>query len=43
VAELAARTGTDARYVIEWLAGLAAGGYACYDHDLGFGCNVPTI
>src|SRR5215470_17789809 len=47
-AELAARTGTDARHVGEWLAGQAAGGYACYDHDhdhdhdLGFGRNVPT-
>jgi SAM-dependent methyltransferase len=30
-AELAARTGTDARYVSEWLAGQAAGGYLTYD------------
>jgi SAM-dependent methyltransferase len=30
-AELAARTGTDARYVAEWLAGQAAGGYVEYD------------
>jgi SAM-dependent methyltransferase len=29
-AELAARTGTDARYVAEWLAGQAAGGYVEY-------------
>ena len=29
--ELAARTGTDARYVAEWLAGQAAGGYLEYD------------
>jgi hypothetical protein len=28
--ELAARTGTDARYVAEWLAGQAAGGYVEY-------------
>jgi SAM-dependent methyltransferase len=34
-AELAARTGTDARYVSEWLAGQAAGGYVCYDQDTG--------
>ena len=30
-AELAARTGTDTRYVAEWLAGQAAGGYVDYD------------
>ena len=30
-AELAARTGTDPRYVAEWLAGQAAGGYIEYD------------
>ena len=29
-AELAARTGTDTRYVSEWLAGQAAGGYVTY-------------
>src|ERR1700756_5009885 len=29
-AELAARTGTDERYVAEWLAGQAAGGYLEY-------------
>ncbi len=29
-AELAAKTGTDARYVSEWLAGQAAGGYVAY-------------
>ena len=32
-AELAARTGTDARYVAEWLAGQAAGGYLEYGSD----------
>jgi SAM-dependent methyltransferase len=30
-AELAARTGTDSRYVQEWLANQAAGGYVSYD------------
>jgi SAM-dependent methyltransferase len=30
-AELAARTGTDARYVREWLSNQAAGGYVTYD------------
>jgi SAM-dependent methyltransferase len=34
-ADLAARTGTDARYVSEWLAGQAAGGYVCYDDSTG--------
>jgi len=34
-AELAIRTGTDARYVSEWLAGQAAGGYVCYDDGTG--------
>jgi SAM-dependent methyltransferase len=34
-AELAERTGTDARYVNEWLAGQAAGGYVIYDGDSG--------
>jgi SAM-dependent methyltransferase len=29
--QLAERTGTDPRYVAEWLGGQAAGGYACYD------------
>jgi len=29
--ELAARTGTDARYVLEWLSNQAAGGYVTYD------------
>ncbi|MGH3149633.1 MAG: class I SAM-dependent methyltransferase [Streptosporangiaceae bacterium] len=33
--ELAARTGTDARYVSEWLAGQAAGGYMGYDQETG--------
>jgi len=32
-AELAARTRTDARYVAEWLAGQAAGGYVEYGAD----------
>ncbi len=32
-AELAARTGTAARYVEEWLRGQAAGGYVEYDPD----------
>jgi SAM-dependent methyltransferase len=30
-AELAARTGTNARYVREWLSGMAAAGYLAYD------------
>src|ERR1700685_1087316 len=30
-AELAAKTGTDERYVREWLASQAAGGYIIYD------------
>ncbi len=29
--QLAQRTGTDPRYVAEWLRGQVAGGYACYD------------
>ena len=29
--ELASRTGTDARYVREWLSNQAAGGYVSYD------------
>jgi SAM-dependent methyltransferase len=32
-AELAARTETDERYLREWLASQAAGGYITYDHD----------
>jgi SAM-dependent methyltransferase len=32
-AELATRTGTNARYVTEWLRGQAAGGYIEYDAD----------
>ncbi len=32
-AELAERTGTDPRYVAEWLRGQAAGGYVQYDPD----------
>jgi SAM-dependent methyltransferase len=31
--ELAGRTGTDARYVREWLSNQAAGGYVSYDPD----------
>jgi len=31
--ELASRTGTDARYVREWLANQAAGGYVSYDPE----------
>ncbi|HJU03238.1 MAG TPA: class I SAM-dependent methyltransferase [Actinomycetes bacterium] len=34
-AELAEDTGTHARYVAEWLAGQAAGGYVTYDPDAG--------
>jgi ubiquinone/menaquinone biosynthesis C-methylase UbiE len=33
--ELAGATGTDARYVDEWLRGQAAGGYVQYDADAG--------
>jgi ubiquinone/menaquinone biosynthesis C-methylase UbiE len=33
--DLARRTGTDARYVAEWLSGQAAGGYVTYDPDTG--------
>ena len=33
--ELAAETGTDARYVREWLSSQAAGGYVTYDHARG--------
>jgi SAM-dependent methyltransferase len=33
--ELAAQTGTDARYVREWLSNQAAGGYVSYDADSG--------
>ena len=33
--ELARRTGTDPRYVAEWLAGQAAGGYVGYDPGTG--------
>ncbi|GAA3225744.1 class I SAM-dependent methyltransferase [Pseudonocardia petroleophila] len=32
-ADLAARTGTDTRYLTEWLRGQAAGGYLTYDAD----------
>ena len=34
-AELAERTGTHERYVREWLAGQAAGGYVTHDPDTG--------
>ena len=34
-AELAARTSTDERYVREWLASQAAGGYVTYDENTG--------
>ncbi|MEQ4209194.1 class I SAM-dependent methyltransferase [Actinopolymorpha sp. B9G3] len=34
-ADVAERTGTDARYVEEWLRGQAAGGYVEYDADAG--------
>ena len=33
--QLATRTGTTARYVAEWLAGQAAGGYVSYDAPTG--------
>jgi ubiquinone/menaquinone biosynthesis C-methylase UbiE len=33
--QLARRTETDPRYVAEWLAGQAAGGYVCYDPATG--------
>src|SRR5207248_2182118 len=33
--ELADRTGTDARYVREWLSNQAAGGFVSYDPDSG--------
>ena len=32
-AELAAKTGVDERYLREWLASQAAGGYVTYDED----------
>ncbi len=39
-AQLAARTGTDERYVREWLSSQAAGGYVTYDAKTGlFGLN----
>src|SRR5208282_146466 len=34
-AELAAKTGTDERYLREWLASQAAGGYVTYDEKAG--------
>jgi ubiquinone/menaquinone biosynthesis C-methylase UbiE len=33
VADLAASTGTDVRYLSEWLRGQGAGGYVCYDAE----------
>src|SRR5215831_15053632 len=33
--QLAERTGTNERYVTEWLAGQAAGGYVSYDASTG--------
>src|SRR5207253_7957381 len=35
-AQLAAETGTDERYVREWLASQAAGGYVTYDETTGW-------
>src|SRR5947208_7903661 len=35
VEELARRTGTEPRYVREWLSNQAAGGYVNYDQDTG--------
>jgi len=39
--ELAARTDTDTRYVTEWLAGQAAGGYVAYDPSTGLFSMTP--
>src|ERR1700758_461979 len=40
-AELAAKTGTDERYLREWLASQAAGGYVTYDaHTRRFGLTA---
>ena len=39
--DLAARTDTDARYVAEWLAGQAAGGYVEYDPPTGLFSMTP--
>ena len=39
--QLAKRTGTDTRYVTEWLAGQAAGGYVGYDASTGSYSMTP--
>ena len=39
--ELAQRTGTDARYVREWLSNQAAGGYVSYDAERGASSSAP--
>jgi SAM-dependent methyltransferase len=39
--ELAQRTGTDARYVREWLSNQAAGGYVTYDPEHDTFCLTP--
>jgi SAM-dependent methyltransferase len=39
--ELAQRTGTDARYVLEWLSNQAAGGYVTYDPEQGVFSLTP--
>jgi SAM-dependent methyltransferase len=39
--ELAQRTGTDARYVLEWLSNQAAGGYVTYDPEHGVFSLTP--
>jgi SAM-dependent methyltransferase len=39
--ELAARSGTDPRYVREWLSNQAAGGYVTYDPDSDRFCLTP--
>ena len=41
-AQLAAATGTDARYVREWLCGQAAGGYVEYDATAGTFAMTPA-
>src|SRR3984885_1862445 len=40
-AELAQRTGTDGRYVLEWLSNQAAGGYVTYDPERGVFSLTP--
>ncbi len=46
-AELSAKTATDERYVREWLASQAAGGYVTYvavsSHPLCLGCGVAFV